>query len=161
MSRTRRVAVVLAGAAAAASLLFAGQPASAADDPVDEPVTFTSQFTTTATADQVVNAESVATPGEAGATGIFNYRVNSDLEIICYDITLRGVTPPYMSMARTATHLPDNVVGKSGPPRISFPNPEDAGDGTSGLLPIGLVGLAAIGGSLLLIRRRGAAARQR
>ncbi len=198
-----------------------------------------SRATTTATADQVVNAESVATPGEAGATGIFNYRVNSDLEIICYDVTLRGVTPPYMSMARTATHLHDNVVGRSGPPRISFPNPEDAGDGTltskgcvqgpfvsgilvdgvdtdsgwtleelkadpasyysdthtmayvagavrgqmtqvpmggvdtgaggtaggddgtSALLPIGLVGLAAIGGSLLLIRRRGAAARQR
>ncbi|MGI9031736.1 MAG: CHRD domain-containing protein [Ilumatobacteraceae bacterium] len=130
MSTHVRVGAGLAGAATVLLLLGAAQPVAAADDPVDEPDTFTSMFTTTATPDVVVNPQGAPTPGEAGATGIFNYRVNSDEEIICYDITLRGVTPPYMSMARTATHLHEAAVGVSGPPRISFPNPEDAGDGT-------------------------------
>jgi len=130
-ARARSVKAGLAGAASAMLLLSGGQPAGAStDQPVDEPASFTSMFTTTATPDQVVDMESNPTPGEAGATGIFNYRVNSDEEIICYDITLTGVTPPYMSMARTATHLHEAAAGVSGPPRISFPNPEDTGDGT-------------------------------
>lgn len=54
--------------------------------------------------------------------------INSDLEIICYDITTRGVTPPYQSMAKTATHVHQTVAGKNGPPRIAFPNPEGDGD---------------------------------
>jgi len=35
-----------------------------------------------------------------------------------------------MSPARTATHIHQAAQGKAGPPRIAFPNPEDAGDGT-------------------------------
>ena len=56
------------------------------------------------------------TPGEAGPTG--------------YDITLRGVTPPFQSPAKTATHTHEAAAGKAGPPRIALPNPEDDGSGT-------------------------------
>lgn len=104
--------------------------ASAQDAEVPEPSSFTSMFSAMATPDMVVNAEGVATPGEAGATGTFNYRINSDAEIICYDITLDGVTPPYQSPARTATHIHEGDVGNAGPPRIALPNPEDDGTGT-------------------------------
>lgn len=104
--------------------------AAAQGTEVAEPATFTSMFTAMATPDMVVNNDGVATPGEAGATGTFDYRINSDLEIICYDIELRGVTPPYQSPAKTATHIHEGDAGSAGPPRLAFPNPEDAGDGT-------------------------------
>ncbi len=55
--------------------------------------------------------------------------MSSDEEIICYDITLRGVTPPFQRPARTATHIHEGDPGNAGPPRIALPNPEDAGDG--------------------------------
>lgn len=119
-----------AAAASAALLLAGGLPASADDDPVDEPDTFTSMFTSNATPDAVLNPDGVVTPGEPGASGRFDYRINSAEEIICWDITLNGVTPPYQSMARTATHIHESPAGESGPPRLAFPNPEDAGDGT-------------------------------
>lgn len=114
----------------AALLIGSSLPASAADDPVAEPDTFTSMFTSSATPIAVVDADGNPAPGEPGATGMFNFRINSDLDIICYDITLRGVTPPYQSMARTATHVHDADAGSGGPPRLAFPDPEDAGDGT-------------------------------
>jgi hypothetical protein len=104
--------------------------ASAQETEVPEPSEFTSMFTAMATPDMVVNNDGVATPGQAGATGTFDYRINSDLEIICYDIELRGVTPPYQSPAKTATHIHEGDAGSAGPPRLAFPNPEDAGDGT-------------------------------
>jgi hypothetical protein len=119
------------GAATVAAALFAwSTPAGAADDPVDEPAAFTSMYTAMATPDMVVNPDGVPTPGEAGATGTFNYRINSDDEIVCWDITLNGVTPPFESPARTATHIHQAATGAAGPPRLAFPNPEDAGDGT-------------------------------
>jgi hypothetical protein len=118
-----------AAAAVAAVAVFGLAAPASAETPVAEPSTFTSAFTVMATPDQVVNADSVVTPGEAGATGQFNFRVNSDLDIICYDITLTGVTGDYMSPAKTATHIHEAAVGKSGPPRISFPNPAPVGDG--------------------------------
>lgn len=129
MNRTIRLG---AGAAAAsvAVLLAGGLPASADNDPVDEPDSFTSMFTSNATPDAVLNPDGVVTPGEPGASGTFNYRINSDEEIICWDITVNGVTPPYQSMARTATHIHEGPAGASGPPRLSFPDPTDAGDGT-------------------------------
>ena len=104
--------------------------ASAQDAEVPEPDPFTSMFTVMATPDAVVNAESAPAPGESGATGTFDLRINSDEEIICYDIVLDGVTPPFMSPARTATHIHQAAEGAAGPPRIAFPDPEDAGDGT-------------------------------
>jgi hypothetical protein len=104
--------------------------ASAQDAEVPEPDSFTSMFTARATPDMVVNSDGVATPGEPGATGTFHYRINSADEIICYDITLDGVTPPYQSPARTATHIHEGDAGSAGPPRLAFPNPEDDGSGT-------------------------------
>ena len=119
---------LVAGVAAAAVLTGAGT--AAAETEVAEPATFTSAFTAMATPDMVVNPDGVATPGEPGATGTFTYRINSELEIICYDISLSGVTPPYMSPAKTATHIHEGTAGKAGPPRIALPNPEDDGSGT-------------------------------
>jgi CHRD domain len=117
-------------ACAAATVGLTASPALAQDATVPEPATFTSMFTAMATPDMVLNADSVPTPGEAGATGTFNYRINSADEIICYDITLRGVTAPFQSPARTATHIHQAAPGKAGPPRIALPNPQDTGDGT-------------------------------
>jgi hypothetical protein len=129
MRRTvRRIAIL--SAITTASVALSVGVASAQDAEVPEPSSFTSMFTAMATPDMVVNPDGVATPGEAGATGTFNYRINSDEEIICYDITLDGVTPPYMSPARTATHIHEGTAGMAGPPRVALPNPEDAGDGT-------------------------------
>ncbi|WP_256481019.1 CHRD domain-containing protein [Klenkia sp. PcliD-1-E] len=131
MSRTRtallRTAVVT-GAAGALALTAVGP--AAAETEVPEPATFTSAFTAMATPDMVVNSDGVATPGEPGASGTFTYRINSDTEVICYDIRLTGVTPPYQSPAKTATHIHQADAGQSGPPRIAFPNPEDDGSGS-------------------------------
>jgi hypothetical protein len=129
MPRTVRRVAALAGLTTVAVALTTGV-ASAQDAQVPEPASFTSMFTAVATPDMVVNAQGAPTPGEAGATGTFNYRLNSDEEIICYDITLRGVTPPFQSPARTATHIHEGDPGNAGPPRIALPNPEDGGDGT-------------------------------
>ncbi|OZM79379.1 hypothetical protein CFP66_26140 [Pseudonocardia sp. MH-G8] len=85
-------------------------------------------FTAMAGPDTVVGPDGPA-PGEAGATGTFDLRINSDEEIICYEITLDGVTPPYQSPARTATHVHEAAEGAAGPPRLAFPNPEDDGNG--------------------------------
>lgn len=89
---------------------------------------FTSIFNITATPDQVVNTSSVRTPGQPGARGQFNYAINSKTNTICYDITLYGVSGNYSSPARTATHIHEAALGRSGPPRIAFPNP--VGDDT-------------------------------
>ncbi|SCX55489.1 CHRD domain-containing protein [Klenkia marina] len=132
MSRTRtrtallRTAVVT-GAAGALALTAVGP--AAAETEVAEPATFTSAFTAMATPDTVIDNDGVATPGEPGASGTFTYRINSDTEVICYDISLTGVTPPYQSPAKTATHIHEAAAGQAGPPRIAFPNPEDDGTG--------------------------------
>ncbi|WP_144877128.1 CHRD domain-containing protein [Microbacterium sp. 1.5R] len=119
---------VTVGAAAALGLVLTAAPAHA-DTAVDEPSSFTSAFTVLATPDTVVNNDGVAAPGEPGAAGTFSFRVNSDLDIICYDIELTGVTGDYQSPARTATHIHQADAGKPGPPRIAFPNPAPIGDG--------------------------------
>ncbi len=127
----RRTATLVALTTTAVALSVGlATTASAQDAEVPEPDSFTSMFTVMATPDAVVNAEGAPTPGESGATGTFDFRINSDEEIICYDITLEGVTPPFMSPARTATHVHQAAEDAAGPPRIAFPNPEDAGDGT-------------------------------
>ena len=86
------------------------------------PFHFTSTFNVVATPDQVVNG-TTSTPGEPGAVGYFNFGLNSDLNVICYNITLEGVTGDYQSPALTATHIHEAVKGASGPPRMAFPNP--------------------------------------
>ncbi|MEY2849699.1 MAG: hypothetical protein RI885_2366 [Actinomycetota bacterium] len=122
--------LVLGGVAATSAILVLGVagPASAETE-VAEPATFTSAFTVMATPDQVVNPDGVVTPGTADATGTFDFRINSDSNIICYDITLTGVSGDYMSPAKTATHIHQAAAGKAGPPRIAFPNPSPIGDG--------------------------------
>lgn len=116
------------GALAGVALLAVGSPAFAETE-VSEPAEFTSAFTVMATPDQVINNDGVAAPGQSGATGTFTFRINSDEEIICYDIRLEGVSGDYQSPAKTATHIHEAAVGKPGPPRIAFPNPEPVGDG--------------------------------
>lgn len=115
-------------AVGALALLVTAAPAHANTE-VDEPDTFTSAFTSMATPDQVVDSEGNEAPGEPGATGEFTFRINSDLEIICYDITVNGITGGYESPAATATHVHEAAAGESGPPRLAFPNPEPVGDG--------------------------------
>ncbi|MGQ3011478.1 CHRD domain-containing protein, partial [Microbacterium aurantiacum] len=127
LKKTSPLAVTI-GVAAAAGLLLTG-PAAHADTEVDEPSSFTSAFTVMATPGNVVNNDGVAAPGEEGATGTFTFRINSDEEIICYDIRLEGVSGDYESPARTATHIHQADAGQPGPPRIAFPNPEPVGDG--------------------------------
>ncbi|WP_018157129.1 CHRD domain-containing protein [Demetria terragena] len=117
---------VITGLAALGGFAFAGP--AAAETEVDRPSTFTSAFTVMATPDAVIDPDGNSAPGEPGTSGTFTFMINSDEEIICYDITTKGVTPPYQSKAKTATHLHEAVAGKGGPPRISFPNPEGSGD---------------------------------
>lgn len=122
--------LTLGGVAAVTAITVLGVagPASAETE-VAEPSSFTSAFTVMATPDQVVNPDGVVTPGTAGATGTFDFRVNSETDVICYDITLTGATGEYESAAKTATHLHEAVAGAAGPPRIAFPNPAPIGDG--------------------------------
>lgn len=126
MSKTKIAGTV--AAAAAMAMVFGTAPASA-ETPVAAPATFTSAFTTLATPQQVLNAQGVPTPGQPGAIGSFTFRINSDLDVICYDIVLAGVTGDYMSPAKTATHIHQAAAGVAGPPRIAFPNPTDIGNG--------------------------------
>lgn len=112
--------------------LLAASPvgSAAAEQSVDEPSSFTSAYTAMATPGMVVNADGVPTAGTAGASGTFNYRINSDDEIICYDITVTGISEPFQSPAKTATHIHQAAAGKAGPPRIAFPNPTPQSDGS-------------------------------
>lgn len=121
-----RVAAVTA-TAAVAFVLTTGT-GLAQDGQVDEPDTFTSMFTASATPEMVIGQNGQPSPGQPGASGEFDYRINSDDEIICYDLTLRGVTGEYASPARTATHIHEAAAGSSGPPRLAFPNPTGDGD---------------------------------
>lgn len=127
-STVRRLATITALTTAAVAV--SAGAASAQDAEVDEPSSFTSMFTATTTPDMVVNADGESVPGPDGGTGTWNFRINSDEEVICYDITVSGITEEYESPARTATHIHEAAAGTSGPARIVFPNPTDTGDGT-------------------------------
>ncbi|MEJ2868807.1 CHRD domain-containing protein [Actinomycetospora sp. OC33-EN08] len=126
----RRTPVRLAALSAVTvgALALSGGTALAQDGQVDEPSSFTSMFTVMATPDMVIGQNNQPAPGEPGATGTFDYRINSDEEVICYDLRLEGVTGEYQSPARTATHIHEAASGVSGPPRIAFPNPEGDGE---------------------------------
>lgn len=130
MSTTRTLSTLTLGGAAAAALALVAASPAAAETTVPEPSTFTSAFTVMATPDQVVATDGTPAPGEPGATGTFDFRINSETEVICWDITLRGVTGEYQSPAKTATHIHEAAAGQPGPPRIAFPDPVDRGDGT-------------------------------
>lgn len=125
----RRTPVRLAALSAltVGALALSGPAAFAQDAQVEEPSTFTSMFTAMATPDMVIGTNNQPAPGEPGATGTFDYRINSDEEVICYDLRLEGVTGEYQSPARTATHIHEAAPGAAGPPRIAFPNPQGEG----------------------------------
>jgi len=118
-----------AAAIAVAGVLVAAQGASAQAG--DKPPTprFTSAYTVKATPGMVVDNAGNPVRGERGARGTFEFRINSDAEIICYDIEFTGVTPPYQSPARTATHIHEASAKEFGPPRLAFPNPVRDRDG--------------------------------
>ena len=108
----------------------AGAGTAAAQTEVDRPSTFTSAFTAMAVPGEVVDGDDNPAPGPEGASGTFTFMINSDEEIICYDISVQGITPPYQSPANTATHIHEAPAGESGPPRLAFADPEDDGSGT-------------------------------
>ncbi|KAI9158026.1 hypothetical protein HJFPF1_06012 [Paramyrothecium foliicola] len=87
------------------------------------PFDFTSTYTVIATPDQVVDANNTYTGGLEGAKGIYRFGINSHDNVICYNIKLFNFRGDYQSPAQTATHIHEAVRGKSGPPRIAFPNP--------------------------------------
>lgn len=127
-NQTGRWTLLTAASAGALGLIFAGSSASA-QTMVDEPDYFTSAFTTMATPDAVVDTDGEPAPGEDGAMGEFTFRVNSEYDIICWNIELTGVTGDYESPANTATHIHEAAAGEAGPPRLAFPDPEPVGDG--------------------------------
>ncbi|RZT84995.1 CHRD domain-containing protein [Pseudonocardia sediminis] len=127
MRRTAPRLALLTAATFAFTAVSVGT-ALAQDTEVDEPASFTSMYTAMATPDTIINNDDQAVPGQPGATGTFNYRLNSDQEIICYDLTLNGIQGDYKSPAKTATHIHEAQPGQAGPPRIAFPNPTGDGD---------------------------------
>jgi hypothetical protein len=99
----------------------------AQDGQAPEPDRFTSMFTAMASPEMVIGTDGKPAPGQPGATGTFDYRINSDEEILCYGLRLEGVTGEYKSPARTATHIHQAAEGQAGPPRIALPNPQGEG----------------------------------
>merc|ERR1712080_346479 len=93
------------------------------------PFKFTSTYEVKATPDQVVDATNAYTGGLAGASGLYKFGLNSDENVICYNITLYNFRGDYQSPASTATHIHEAAKGKSGPPRIAFPNPQPVCEG--------------------------------
>lgn len=90
---------------------------------VKEPSYFTSAFSTRAIDTTIINGTQ-SVPGQAGAFGHFSFKINTDKDIVCWDIRTVNVTGDYQSPAVTATHIHQAAAGASGPPRLAFPNPE-------------------------------------
>ncbi|WWD19993.1 hypothetical protein CI109_104466 [Kwoniella shandongensis] len=86
------------------------------------PFHFTSTIVGYASPDTIVNNSQVAVPGLEDGWGKFAFGLNSEENVICYNISvwLKG---NYSSPAVTATHIHQAVAGRAGPPRIAFPNP--------------------------------------
>jgi hypothetical protein len=96
-------------------------PAKALD--VNQLFAFSTMHMVSAVPEQVVNGTE-PTGGIAGASGAFNFGINAAMNMICYKITLHNFQGEFSSPATTATHIHEAARGASGPPRISFPNPE-------------------------------------
>merc|ERR1711988_1263159 len=90
---------------------------------MDGPFEFTSTYSVVATPDQVVDSNNNPTGGLAGAKGLYEYGINSKEDYICWNIVLENFRGDYQSPADTATHIHEAPKGKSGPPRLAFPNP--------------------------------------
>ena len=126
--RARRGLTAAGGGLGALALVAAGTLPASAETEVEMPDTFTSAYSVTATPENVVDGDGNPAPGEEGAMGMFTFMINSDEEIICYEIELTGVTGEYDSPAKTATHVHQANAGEGGPPRLAFPNPTGDGD---------------------------------
>ncbi|KAG5983380.1 hypothetical protein E4U55_000056 [Claviceps digitariae] len=92
----------------------------------NSPFTFTSIYSVRVEPRAVVDNDNNPTGGLEGASGIFNFGINSFENVICYNLTLDGFRGAFQSPARTATHIHQGTVNRAGPPRIAFPNPEGA-----------------------------------
>lgn len=100
----------------------AGLVARHDDKQKTSPFIFTSTFHVVATPDKVVDSQNNYTGGLQGSSGIFRFGINSNENVICYNITITGFRGDYQSPARSATHIHEAAVGKSGPPRyVSSP----------------------------------------
>merc|ERR1711991_914925 len=86
------------------------------------PFVFTSTYEVIAVPEQVVDANNTFTGGLKGARGLYKFGINSKENVICYNITITGFQGEYQSPAISATHVHEAVKGRSGPPRIAFPN---------------------------------------
>ncbi|KAI9635972.1 uncharacterized protein MKK02DRAFT_33274 [Dioszegia hungarica] len=86
------------------------------------PFDFTSMAMGWAGPDQVINNSQVAVPGLPAGYGEFQFGLNSEQNVLCYNISVY-VKGNYSSPAVTATHIHEAVRGRAGPPRIAFPNP--------------------------------------
>lgn len=95
---------------------------------VDRPSSFTSAFSVTASPDQVPPEDGER--GNPDASGTYDLELNSDEEIICFDITVTGANAPFESPAATANHIHRGFAGIGGPAVVLFPNPEAGSDGT-------------------------------
>lgn len=83
----------------------------------DGPFKFTSTFEVYSVPEEVVNADGELTGGLENSYGWWKFGINSDENVICYNITLQNFRGDYESPAKTATHIHEGVKGKSGPPR--------------------------------------------
>lgn len=110
----------------------AAPPAAAAGD-ANGLFSFSSTMLANATPEQVVDG-TTPTGGLAGASGTFNFGLNSATDTICYNITLNNFQGDFASPATTATHIHEAAAGQSGPPRIAFPNPVAVGDPAAGVM---------------------------
>lgn len=94
--------------------------------PVARPSYFTSTLRTTADGSQVVNAMNASVPGAPNTRAEYVLQINTQEDILCYDITVSGYPEgeEYFSPAKTATHSHVGAFGISGPPRLAFKNPQ-------------------------------------
>lgn len=81
------------------------------------PFAFTSTYSVLAKPENVVDAANNFTGGLQGSSGTFNFGINSNENVICYNITITGFRGDYQSPAKSATHIHEAAVGRSGPPR--------------------------------------------
>lgn len=113
------LAVTAASSAATVAVLLGASPASA----VAEPDRFTSAYTVDATPGAVYDADGEKVPGEPGASGTATLRVNSELDVICWDVTVRGVEGP-LEGDLTGMRIREAPAGFDGPSRLAVPDPE-------------------------------------
>lgn len=92
------------------------------------PFTFTSYYEVETVPGEVVNG-TTPTGGLAGSSGWYKIALNSEQNVLCYNISLYNFRGDYSSPAFTATHIHEAARGQSGPPRIAFTNPADIGNG--------------------------------